>query len=642
MDPVFKNKIIGELLKSLCAIFKIALMWCLLVVPLTVLQAVEFHVGGNGKDSNPGTEAMPLRTIQRAADLAQAGDVITVHQGVYRERVDPPRGGSANECRIVYQAAPGDTVEIKGSEVIRGWEKVQPDVWRAVIPNTFFGNFNPCSDLIRGDWFSSLGRQHHTGAVYMNGDWLAEAAQQDAVFKPIGKIPLWFSHVDATNTTIVAQFKDVNPNEQNVEINVRQTVFYPDKPGRNFITVRGFTMRHAATPWAPPTAEQIGLIGTHWSKGWIIENNTISHSVCSGITLGKYGDIFDNKAGSANGYVGTINRALTNGWNKATIGSHVVRNNHISHCEQAGIVGSLGAVFSRITGNVIHDIHVRRLFSGCEQAGIKIHAAIDVEISGNHVYRTNRGLWLDWMAQGAQVTRNLFHDNASHQIDWSKNWEALQPGGEQDVFLEVNHGPILIANNLFLSPYSINMRSQGVAFVHNLIAGAMRIVEKDKRQTPWFEPHSTKMLGLHDHPIGDSRYYNNIFVRHPDLSNYDLALLPLWLDGNVYLAGARPTRREPDPVVLPAVDPVIHLSKSAAGWYLGFNKDSEWGGGRARRVVTSELLGKVQLPNQGYTNPDGSQLPIDADYFGNPRNPANPVPGPFESPRLGRLTLKVF
>jgi alpha-L-arabinofuranosidase len=44
-------------------------------------------------------------------------------------------------------------------------------------------------------------------------------------------------------------------------------------------------------------------------------------------------------------------------------------------------------VFSKITGNTIHDIHVRRLFTGWEPAGIKLHAAIDVEISRNHVYR---------------------------------------------------------------------------------------------------------------------------------------------------------------------------------------------------------------------------------------------------------------
>ena len=121
---------------------------------------------------------------------------------------------------------------------------------------------------------------------------------------------------------------------------------------------------HAATPWAPPTAEQIGLIGTNWSKGWIIENNVIRYSICSGIALGKYGDEWDNTSpDSAEGYVDTIERALKNGWNKETIGSHIVRNNHISHCEQTGIVGSLGCAFSTITGNNIHDIHVRRLFS---------------------------------------------------------------------------------------------------------------------------------------------------------------------------------------------------------------------------------------------------------------------------------------
>ena len=101
-------------------------------------------------------------------------------------------------------------------------------------------------------------------------------------------------------------------------------------------------MSHAATPWAPPTAEQIGLVGTHWSKGWIIENNTISHSKCVGITLGKYGDEWDNKSESVEGYIQTTQRALENGWDEKRIGNHLVRNNHISYCGQAGIAGSLG------------------------------------------------------------------------------------------------------------------------------------------------------------------------------------------------------------------------------------------------------------------------------------------------------------
>jgi hypothetical protein len=53
-------------------------------------HAAELHVAVSGKDDNPGTKDAPLRTIQRAADLAQPGDTITVHAGTYRERVNPP------------------------------------------------------------------------------------------------------------------------------------------------------------------------------------------------------------------------------------------------------------------------------------------------------------------------------------------------------------------------------------------------------------------------------------------------------------------------------------------------------------------------------------------------------------------------
>ena len=226
-------------------------MAALLFASLAPLHAAELHVAVNGNDSNPGTQAAALRTIQHAAELAQPGETITVHAGVYRERINPPRGGESDSKRITYQAAPGEKVEIKGSEVVKNWVKVEDDVWRVVIPNTFFGGFNPYSDLIRGDWFSPKGRSHHTGVVYLNGDWLTEAATLQDVLKTGGNTPYWFGFVDEANTTIWAQFPGVNPNEQPVEINVRQTVFYPEKTGINYLTVRGFAMRQAATQWAP-------------------------------------------------------------------------------------------------------------------------------------------------------------------------------------------------------------------------------------------------------------------------------------------------------------------------------------------------------------------------------------------------------
>ena len=590
-------------------------------------SAAEFHVAPNGNDANPGTPAAALRTIQRAAELAQPGDVITVHAGVYRERVNPPRGGLSDAKRIVYQAAPGEKVEIKGSEVVKGWVQVQAGVWKVSLPNSFFGGFNPYSDRIHGDWFDPRGREHHTGAVYLNGEWLAEAAKRDDVLKPAGKTPLWFGEVDAEHTTIWAQFNGADPNRETVEINVRRTVFYPDKPGRNYITVRGFTMRHAATPWAPPTAEQIGLIGTHWSKGWIIENNTVSHSICSGIALGKHGDQWDNtSANSAEGYVKTIKRAHAYAipWTKDTIGHHIVRNNTISHCEQAGIVGSLGAAFSTVTGNTIHDVHVRRLFGGAEMAGIKFHAAVDVQLTHNHIHHTCLGLWLDWMAQGTRVSSNLFHHNSC------------------DLFVEVDHGPFLIDNNIFLSPASLLTLSQGGAFAHNLMAGSIRVNSYDGRQTPYHKPHSTEIAGMHDNPNGDDRYYNNILVGPADLGQYDNARLPVRMDGNVFLNGAKPSKHEAHPQVEPASDPAIALVEKPAGCWLKITVAKTQASNPPRKVVTSELLGKTAIAKLPYEQPDGAPLRLGKDYFGKPRDEANPTAGPFENPGTGPLTLEVW
>ncbi len=616
----------------------------LLLAPHLPAHGADFHVAMNGQDAHRGTKAAPLRTIQRAADLAQPGDVITVHEGVYRERINPARGGKSDRKRIVYQAARGEKVEVKGSELIQDWVKVQDDVWKATLPNSFFGRFNPYRDLIRGDWFDRRGREHHTGAVYLDGDWLTEAPKLDDVLKPVDTTPLWFGQVDQDNTTIWAQFQGVNPNEHRVEINVRRTVFYPDKPGRDYITVRGFTMRHAATPWAPPTAEQIGLIGTHWSKGWIIENNVISHSICSGIALGKYGDQWDNtSANTAEGYVKTLERALQHGWDRETIGHHVVRNNTISHCEQAGIVGSLGAAFSTVTGNTIHDIHVRRLFSGAEMAGIKFHAAIDCVIRNNHIHRTCLGLWLDWMAQGTRVSGNLFHDNIG-----------------QDLFVEVDHGPFVVDNNLFLSSVSLLDMSEGGAYVHNLFRGKIISRPEPTRETPYHPAHSTTVAGLVNIKGGDNRFYNNVFVgaggssgdpgkpaaKDPEWGGgfglwvYDFRELPLQTGGNAFYGGAHPYAQELNAVVPEGSDPKVNLVQQGGQFSLQLTLGPELK--QADTVlVTTSLLGKAKIPGLPYENADGSPLKIDTDYFGKKRVKANPTPGPFENPGAGPLSLKV-
>ena len=64
---------------------------------------MEYHVKITGCDTNTGTDVAPFRCISKAASIAVPGDKITVHEGIYREWVNPKYGGSEQE-RIVYQA----------------------------------------------------------------------------------------------------------------------------------------------------------------------------------------------------------------------------------------------------------------------------------------------------------------------------------------------------------------------------------------------------------------------------------------------------------------------------------------------------------------------------------------------------------
>jgi hypothetical protein len=571
------------------------------------------HVSVTGDDKNDGSEQMPLRHINHASQLAMPGDTVCVHAGIYREVIHPVRGGLSDTQRITYKAAEGEEVAIHGSEVVSNWVQDPcrgPGIWKALVPNTLFGDYNPFAELIAGDWFKNLGRPHHTAGVYFNGTECLEAATGKTI--PARPSKFWFAEVGKMETTIWLNCAGENPNDGCVEVNVRPTVFYPLSTGINYITVRGFTMRHAATNWAPPTAEQVGLIGTNWSKGWVIENNTISNSRCVGVSLGKHGDEHDNTSeNSAQGYVETIKRGLDHGWHRDNIGSHRVRNNTISYCGQAGIVGSLGAIFSEVTDNEIHHIHSVRHFCGEEQAAIKFHAPIDTLISGNHIHHSIRAIWLDWMTQGTRITRNLCHDNVEH-----------------DLWVEVNHGPFVVDHNIFLSDTAIYSVSQGGAFAHNLIAGRIERIPDLGRDTPYHPQSSTAIAGLSSTRGGDERYFNNLFLNGNALEEAKRELAPS--------AGGKKVEPKDDNQPYPNLlshNQVVHsaftLSKEKDGWDLNFVANDTTFSVCPR--VNTAALGVTQVSKLPYLDYDGSPLVLDSDYLDQNHQEEGTIAGPFAS-----------
>ena len=112
---------------------------------------MEYHVSKQGNDKNAGTAEAPFLTISRAAAIAEEGDRVIVHEGVYRECVRPANGSRTMAGRIIYEASPGEHAVIKGSESVDNWTN-ENGINKAVIPNEIFTDRNPYSTVLDGDW----------------------------------------------------------------------------------------------------------------------------------------------------------------------------------------------------------------------------------------------------------------------------------------------------------------------------------------------------------------------------------------------------------------------------------------------------------------------------------------------------------
>ena len=639
-------------------------------------MAFEYHVSKNGSVSAQGTKQDPFLTINQAASVAVAGDTIIVHEGEYREWVKPKNSGLSEYRRITYQAADGEKVVIKGSERIQDWEQVEGTVWKVGIPNGYFGDYNPYIEEIFGDWVVyNPGR--HLGDVYLNGMSFYEAENLEqlqnpevrtevldhwtqttvAVVNPEQTKYLWFAEVDEKNTTIYANFHEANPNDEVVEINVRKACFYPENIGINYITVRGFELCQAATPWTPPTADQPGLIGPHWSKGWIIEDNIIHDSKCSAISIGKEastGNNYRSKRKDKPGYqyqLESVFLAKQAGWSKEKIGSHIIRNNTIYDCGQNGVVGHLGCVFSEIYNNHIYNIGIKREFYGHEIGGIKLHAAIDVQIHNNRIHDCSLGTWLDWQTQGTRVSRNLYYRNS------------------RDLFVEVSSGPYLVDHNILTADYALDNHAQGGAYVNNLIRGKMVQRKMLDRATPYHVPHSTEIAGFAVTYGGDDRFLNNIFIGDDNLEKVGTAHFngyttsleeyietvhqdegdheafnkveqPVYINRNAYLHGAEAFEREEEKLEATDFNPDLKIIEDGNEVYLSLELPEEiasfFGG-----IQSTKTLERVRIVDAEFENPDGSEVVLDTDLLGKQREEKSVI-GPIASLQAGKNYIKVW
>ena len=571
--------------------------YVIVIIPVfSNVSAREIHVAKTGSDSGSGSPVSPFLSINKAASIAQPGDVVMVHTGTYREWVKPTRSGTGDNSRITYRAAKGEKVFIKGSERITSWTHQDGGVWQVKLPNSFFGDYNPYALKVSGGWLN-YGNWHHRGDVYLNSEAFYEKETVEEVNQTEQS---WYCRVDERLTIIRANFGKTNPNEELAEINVRESIFMPEITGLKYITVDGFHFMHAAANWAPPGLElQMGAVGTRMGKHWIIQNCTITNSRCVGIILGHAPGVDYNDIDA--------------------FGDHIICNNIIRRCGQAGIAGQKGATRSLISHNFIEDTNYRKEFGGWETAAIKFHNSVDTVISGNlirgvfHQQQGAFGIWIDYANQGIRITGNVIYDTQA-----------------ATVFLEMDHGPTLVDNNILIGK-EVRSNSEATVFAHNLFVDCgYRYNPDTKRRSAYYTPHTTKAVGRKTGTAQDEKWFNNIFVRKglDDVKNAPGCTS----DYNIFLEGAEKSSFSDEHSIVDPFKIGFNLESHPLGITVRFSMNDtvsnlKW------PWVGAGLVGVFSTVGQTIEDRFGNPIKVDTDIKGNKF--AEPVAGPLADIQQG-------
>jgi hypothetical protein len=350
-------------------------------------------------DDNPGTQALPLKTINRAAQVLQPGERVVVAAGVYRERVRPARGGTGPAKMIHYEAAAGAEVVVSGSRVLKtAWKPSRRGggdrgIWTTRLPGGLFAEENPFREVnltdeqidrgmpwavpIKGAVPNTLRR----GLVFQDGMRLVQVARYEDLAKAAGAY--W---VQGDGMTLhVRPLDGTDPARARFEVTVQGFVFAPEEHGLGYIRVKGFTIQHAGNCFPRP---QQGALSTQRGHHWIIEENTIRQCNSLGLDIG---DQFAPR-----------DPALAEG------GQHVVRRNTITDCGIGGIEGK------RIERTLIEDNTIRRcgwqnIWLLYECGGIKVHCTRSCLLRRNLITDTVSapGIWMDSDNVNSRCTGNI-------------------------------------------------------------------------------------------------------------------------------------------------------------------------------------------------------------------------------------------
>jgi len=395
-------------------------------------SAETYHVAqksAQAADTNPGTEAAPWKTFTKAAAELGPGDTAVIHEGIYREWVNPARSGSAS-APIVFQAAAGESVVLTGADIVSGWVRGEGHVWKkeswqhrfATHPNDDRHRLvGRCEQLIvDGQLLKQVERVEDVAA----GTFCADTDKQ--------VLYVWLAG-------------DEDPNGHVVEAAVRGICFGPGwgREPRHHIVLRGITIRHAAN-----MAQRGALFAA--GDGWLVEDCVVEWTNGSGISFRGDDVTFRRVCSRHNGQQG-----LGGGGRRFCLEEVTLDHNNVKGFDQDWEAGGTKIALSR-------DGIVRRC-RAIANTGVGIWFDIDVrDVLVEECFaqdNAGHGIFVE-ISGGFTVRNNLCVRNGTEDR-WGSGGIAL---GESDHCTIEN-------NTCVLNPTGISLREQGPRTCRNVDGG---------------------------------------------------------------------------------------------------------------------------------------------------------------------------
>lgn len=369
-------------------------------------------------DKNPGTEQLPLKTLSRAAEMAQAsndkriGVHVYIKPGIYREQVSLKQSGNDTGAPIIFEGTAKGEVVLAGSDVWSNWQKIGDNLYQHAWPYRW--GLAPYPAGWQSEQLADIVRRREM--IFVNGHPLVQALAYSDLTD-------YSFYADEGNQTIYVRTGPGLPldDRATVEVAIRPRILIIE--GKQNVVLRDLVFRHGNA------AVQDAAVQISDSTNVLIEgcrfvwNNWVGLGFSGVTNLTMY-----NNAGDWNGGEGFDGYNLLNLY---------MDGNSTSFNNWRGARGNFYGW--SVTGAKVTGVHT---------GSIRNHVSV-----GNRA----RGLWIDF------DNTNITISGAT--LAWNFN---------DGIFIEANAGPVLISGSTISGNRNAGVaggNSADVTLTNNSISG---------------------------------------------------------------------------------------------------------------------------------------------------------------------------